>query len=68
MASRGDTNNGSDNSDRGLAVQLLSVHEQKLNSQAADVCQPLRFWMAAHSSRSPTVRWKRPGWSGSLAK
>jgi len=35
---------------------------------ATGPAHPCRLWIAAHSSRSPTVRWKSSAWSGSWAK
>ena len=61
----------------GYAVLTTKHHDGfapgALSSMVVGVDRPggmdqPRFWIAAHSSRSPTVRWKYISLSGSTAK
>ena len=59
-----DTRSRQDNTSQGVG----SLKHLKGLTVSVGRFQPLRFWMAAHSSRRPTVRWKSKGSSGSTAK
>jgi hypothetical protein len=57
----------SDSDHPSVLVQPVAIDEARAGG-GGGCTQPLRFWMFAHSSLRPTVRWKVPGVSGSVAK